>query len=359
MVEKKILKYKIKKSQVKLLIIFLIMIFISFNLKWTGDIKGYKILFENYKDLSPDLGFKVISEVVYKFNGNVKTLSNVYLFLQSIIFILILKMNTKNYFFIFINLLVYPLIFNFIQFRYYLSVLIFIYSLKLFESKKKIMCIGLSFIFHKAVIVLYILYFLINSKLKNIIKIGVIVNVILIAGYELVLIMTHKIFFLKHYSAYFLNTGLSTLGIIYNLIFPFIWVLYLQILFFKYKKNQRTKELENLIKIGTFSVCFFSLGTISSIYSERYIRALHFVIILAIAGLINLEKNKLKRIAWMLITVILSVLNFYWIFFVQSIFGNKINEIQFKLIVKSIISKKIDENQIENFEKLLEKTNLK
>ena len=103
MVEKKNLKYKIKKSQVKLLIIFLIMIFISFNLKWTGDIKGYKILFENYKNLSPDLGFKVISKVVYKFNGNVKTLSNVYLFLQSIIFILILKMNTKNYFFIFIK----------------------------------------------------------------------------------------------------------------------------------------------------------------------------------------------------------------------------------------------------------------
>lgn len=355
-----ILKYKIKKSQMKLLIIFLIMIYISFNLKWTGDTKGYKVLFENYKELSPDLGFRVISKGIHKFNGDVKLLVNIYLFLQSILFILILKINTKNYFFVFINLLIYPLIFNFIQFRYYLSVLIFICSLKLFKSRKSIfMCIGLSFIFHKAVIVLYILYFFINTKLKNALKISFIINFILFIAYKLALTIAHKMFFLKHYSAYFLNTGLSTLGIIYNLIFPFIWILFLQILFFRYKKNEKIKELENLIKIGTFSACFFSLGTISSIYSERYIRALHFIIILAVAGLINLEKNKLKRRIWMLITVILSILNFYWIFYVQSIFGNRVNEIQFKLIVESIISKKIDEDQIRDFEKLLEKINSK
>ncbi|MGL6099623.1 MAG: EpsG family protein [Fusobacteriaceae bacterium] len=319
-------------------IIFLIILFTGVRL--TNDSENYKNLYNNL-ELAPDLGFYIISKIIYFINGNELYLINFYYLLSIFFMYIFLKRYDINFNFIILNLVIYTFFFHLNQIRYFLGFYLYLYCVinKFSNNNLKALIFGfISILFHKTIILLYLFVFIYNTSIKNYIRRLFLIGISISLCYNFLLKIILKMSYFSHYTIYIgEEKKISIEGWLYS-IFPFIISLFiiLSIHLFLRKRIQNDKFYLELFKLCLFPIAFIFI-------SKEFLDIIHRYII--IFNVINLSYytyviryfKKNNKINMVLFILILSIFNYFWTFELGIILGKETHKSDLIKIYKNHI----------------------
>lgn len=272
----------LSKKKIKINIIILFFLIVILSIGSTPDWENYKIIYENHQKLSPDYGMYFFIKIFKKMNLELLQLRNFY-YILSTFFIFKFVRDIKIGSFSIILFLIFPFFYFAVQFRFFLALSIFFYSLLFVEKKWKFLVLNiLAIIFHKTIILFTVFYIFYKLDLKKYIRYIFLINILLGLIFKIIVKLIIKIPEFRRFAAYIEADKMpSNLGLIYSLMGN-ILILLLIYLIGKYQINNIEKVKEDkiyliLIKFSLYTFNFLCLGKISLDFIQRYIYGGQFV----------------------------------------------------------------------------------
>ncbi|MGL6101153.1 MAG: EpsG family protein [Fusobacteriaceae bacterium] len=336
---------KNRKRNLTLSILGVIFLMILFSgIRKTNDSEAYNYLFLNLEK-APDIGFYVVSKIVYFIKGDIVVLYNIYYFLSIYLIYKIIQNYKVNFNFIILNLFIFTFFFHMNQIRYFLAFYLFIYSIiNIYNNKKiKTLFYGVNtIIFHKSSTILFIYLIIYKTSFINYIKRLILGSLIIFLGYHIFIKLILRVSFLNHYLAYINKSEKMTLeGWVFSLV-PFVLYIFLtgSIHFILSKKKgillSSDEKYNQLIKLAIFPILFIPISKEFLDIILRYMVPFNIINLIYYVYSFKYFK-KYGKFLLIFIILFLSIFNYFWIFELGLILDKKTQKYEYLEIYKNHI----------------------